>query len=211
MILISKKIPWMKVLLENREKIIAEIPVIPGSQTHPGWQESIYEGKSKTQTGKWLSYYLFQGGNAIVENQKRCPTLMKVLESIPYMWFGTVSLSALTPKSSIIPHFGEYNHELRCQLPLVGYSESQITVGGIEKQYTEEPVIFDDTFYHSVKNQGDKTRIVLLFDFLHTDFTPSEALLMKEALQEYNTQLETTTAKEQVVTSTIQPPGWFVQ
>jgi len=197
--------------MENREKIIAEVPLNPGSQTHPGWQESVYEGRTFTKTGRWLSYYLFQGGNPVPENQKRCPTLMKVLESIPYNWLGTVALSALTPKSSIVPHFGEINYELRCQLPLLGYSESQITVGDIEKQYTEEPVIFDDTFRHSVKNEGDQTRIVLLFDFFHPDFKPTEVLLLQEALKEFNANHVTESAKEQAATSSRQPLDWFVQ
>jgi len=204
------KFSWTKILMENRDQIIAELPLKRGCQLQPGWQESIYEGRTFTNTGTWLSYYFFHGGNPVPENQKRCPTLMKVFESIPINWLGTSSLSALTPKTSIRPHFGEINFELRCQLPLLGFSDAQITVGGIEKQYTEEPVIFDDTFFHSVKNQGDETRVVLLFDFFHPDFAPAEVSLLQEALKVLNTQYITGYAKEQAATLSIQPVNWLV-
>jgi len=200
---------WTKILMENRDQIIAELPLNLGSQFQPGWQESIYEGKSKTITGSWMSYYLFQGGIPLPENQQRCPTLMRVLKKIPYNWLGTVSFSAITPKSHIIPHFGEINFELRCQLPLVDYSEAQLEVGGIEKQYTTEPLIFDDTFFHTAKNHGDKTRVVLLFDFFHPGFTETEVSLLQEGLKVYNTQYTTETAKEQAATSLRQPVDWY--
>jgi len=204
------KFSWTKILMENRDQIIAELPLNRDLDIQPGWQESIYEGKTFTNTGSWMSYYLFQAGTPIPENQQRCPTLMRVLKYIPYNWLGTVSFSALTPTSSIRPHHGEMNYELRCQLPLLGFRNSQITVGGIEKLYTEEPVIFDDTFQHSVKNQGDETRVVLLFDFFHPDFTPEEVSLAQEALKEFSVKHLTSFAKEQKETSLErQPVDWF--
>jgi len=203
------KFSWKKILMENRDQIIAELPVNRGSHIQPGWQESIYGGRTFTETGSWMSYYFSQAGKPLPENQQRCPTLMRVLENIPYNSLGTVSLSALTSNSSIVPHFGEFNYELRCHLPLLGFSEAQITVGGIEKQYTEEPIIFDDTFQHSVKNQGNETRVVLLFDFFHPDFTPAEVSLLREALKEFNEQHTTRWAIEQAATASRQPVDWF--
>jgi len=92
----------------------------------------------------------------------------------------------------------------------VGYDNAQLIVGEIEKQYTELPLIFDDTFVHSAKNEGDKTRIVLLFDFFHESFELAEIELLKQALSEFSAAHTTESAKEQAHTSVTQPANWFV-
>lgn len=110
----------------------------------------------------------------------------------------SVSFSALHPKSSITPHFGEINWELRCQMPLLNFEDSTITVGGNQQGYfADQLVLFDDTFLHSVENRGDRTRIALLFDFFHPDFTSNEISLLKMFLKDYSATFLTSSSLEQ--------------
>jgi hypothetical protein len=64
--------------------------------------------------------------------------------------------------------------KLRIQLPILNSSESILTVDGVEHRYFDgEPIIFDDSFQHSVRNcSSKKSRVVLLIDIWHPDLSP---------------------------------------
>ena len=64
---------------------------------------------------------------------------------------------------------GASNTKLCIHLPIiVPHAKSSITVGGTTKVYEEGlPLIFDSSYEHSVRNDGETNRMVLLVDIWH--------------------------------------------
>ena len=116
-----------------------------------------------------------------------CPVTHSLLQqlSVCECSFGYVYFSVLSPHTYIDPHCGATNAKLRLQLPLIHkraaartttvFSDCSITVNGECRPYVPGKVIvFDDSFTHSVRNDGDDSeRVVLLVDLWHPDLTSS--------------------------------------
>lgn len=126
--------------------------------------------------GSWNYYLFFHVGRRVEENCARCPRTTEILESIPRLnRYGTAAFSALGPNTEILPHWGEHNGELRCFLPLTGLEGCEFLIAQ-EKRRLEPGrcLVFDDTYYHRVWHRGDRTRLVLHFDFFHPDWSDDE-------------------------------------
>jgi beta-hydroxylase len=139
-------------------------------------------------TGTWDVFGLYYMGQKLEKNCSFCPKTTALIESIPGMT--TAGFSALEPETEITPHIGYTDSMLRCHLglivpqPVEGRDTLLPTCAlQVEKEiYTWFPgraFVFDDTKLHSAWNYGDRTRFVLLIDFLKNatkpglDLTPS--------------------------------------
>lgn len=90
------------------------------------------------------------------------PQTMKHLSTINH---SLAMFSILEPHTSIPEHCGYNCIFLRYHLGLIIPPKCFITIDG--KKYTWQPdIYFDDTFQHSVKNESDKFRVVLLLDVI---------------------------------------------
>ena len=81
----------------------------------------------------------------------------------------TALFSILAGGAEIVPHRGSAAGVIRFHYPLIVPTEPQkcwIEIGGYHFFWKEgEPLVFDDTREHWVKNQTDETRVVLIIDF----------------------------------------------
>lgn len=76
----------------------------------------------------------------------------------------------------IHPHRDVSNVFLTMHLPLIAPGDGFIEVGGLRREWRRgEALIFDSSYQHQAQNNSDKTRVVLLVDFLHPDLTREEA------------------------------------
>ena len=132
-------------------------------------------------TGTWDVFGLYYMGQKLEKNCSFCPKTTALIESIPGMT--TAGFSALEPETEITPHIGYTDSVLRCHLglivpqPVEGRDTLLPTCAlQVEKEiYTWVPgrvFVFDDTKLHSAWNYGDRTRFVLLIDFLKNATKP---------------------------------------
>jgi aspartate beta-hydroxylase len=81
----------------------------------------------------------------------------------------------LEPGTVIAPHCGRTNASLRVHLPLWTDPGASMLVGDRQVTWRQgEMVVFDDSFQHAVRHDGDRVRIVLLFDVWHPELGDDE-------------------------------------
>lgn len=127
----------------------------------------------------WSAFHLFREGSPIKENAGRCPVTMGALANVPMPSITGRSpmalFSVLKAGTHIPPHNGMLNTRLICHLPLVVPRDCRLRVGN-ETRVVEEGrmMIFDDSIEHEAWNDGDGTRVVLLFEIWRPELTPVE-------------------------------------
>jgi len=140
-------------LLERKERI-----------PNPHQYHSRDSGISSTE---WRTYVLRLWGHEIAINTQRCPETMRVLDRIPRLH--TAIFSILDGYSSIPPHTGWASGVIRCHYPLMTPQRIEdcfIDIAGRRLSWKEgEPLLFDDTQGHFVRNDTPDMRVVLIVDF----------------------------------------------
>jgi len=112
----------------------------------------------------WKSYILYGYGFRAEANCARCPRTVAWLEQIPDLF--TALFSVMSPGGRLKPHRGVSKAIITCHLPLwvpagpelCGISIDGTTYGWHEGRW----LVFDDTRRHSVWNDTDAPRVVLL-------------------------------------------------
>jgi tetratricopeptide (TPR) repeat protein len=127
----------------------------------------------------WSAFYLWQNGDLVQENARRCPTTVAALERVPMTRMGartpSVLFSLLRPGAHIPPHHGMLNTRLICHLPLVVPEGCWLRVGNETRQWEEgKLLIFDDSIVHEARNPTGETRIILLFDIWRPELDGNE-------------------------------------
>ncbi|BAZ90451.1 putative hydroxylase [Raphidiopsis curvata NIES-932] len=122
----------------------------------------------------WGVLGLYAFGQRLEENCRLCPKTSGVVENIPGMI--TAGFSSLAPGTYIGPHFGVSKAVLRCHLGVVVPDNNcAIRVDKETKNWQEgKCLVFDDTYEHEAWNRSNKTRIVLLVDFMRSNPTSEE-------------------------------------
>lgn len=128
----------------------------------PQWREL---NKSR----RWGVFFLWKGGEAMVENQARCPKTMAALADWPMCELKgtgpTAVFSILDAKTRIPPHVGVNNARLIVHLPLIVPPGCGFRVGAETRGWTPgEAFVFDDTIEHEAWNDSDEPRAVLILD-----------------------------------------------
>lgn len=125
----------------------------------------------------WKVYHLIEEGLRNEANLIHCPTVSKVLDSLNICAcsLGYAYFSVLSANTTIEPHYGVTNVKLRIQIPLLNQSninKCYITINNIDYHYEAgKVIIFDDSYLHSVRNDSNQDRVVLLIDIWHPDLS----------------------------------------
>jgi aspartyl/asparaginyl beta-hydroxylase (cupin superfamily) len=140
-------------------------------------------GHSLLNDARWSAFHLWQGGERVEENARRCPTIMRLLElpSIPRIARRSpmALISILRPGTHIPPHHGMLNTRLICHVPLVVQSGCRLRVGGETRDVVEgQALVFDDSFEHEAWNDGDAVRAVLLFEIWRPELSDEEKVAL---------------------------------
>jgi aspartate beta-hydroxylase len=126
---------------------------------------------------------------------------------------GIAKFSAVTPGTHITPHCGFGNFKLRCHLGLTDAPGCEMRVGSEIRRWEDgKCMVFDDSLQHEVWNKGDRTRIVLLFDFWHPDLAPGEVAVLKDFFALFNRLhvLAGWKRSQMTMKPAVDEPNWWV-
>jgi beta-hydroxylase len=105
-------------------------------------------------------------------NCERFPKTVAILRTIPHLTSAFINL--LEPHARLPEHNGDTNTTYRCHLGLVVPSEGpdcRLLVGGAEHGWREgHAFAFNEAFRHTVWNDTDRDRIVLVFDVMKPEY-----------------------------------------
>ena len=117
----------------------------------------------------WRMYILQAYGVAEQSRMAACPTLAALVRQNPEVL--SASFSFMAPGKHIPPHRGPFRGITRFYMGLImprladGRPAAVLTVDGQEYRVAEgEWMVWDDTFVHEVRNDGNSVRCVLLLD-----------------------------------------------
>ena len=97
---------------------------------------------------------------------------------------GTAEMTILEPGGVIRPHYSDFNAKVVCHLGVRIPKSCALDVAGEARAWKEgEFLVFDDTYLHSVKNEGDSARVILLLHAWHRDLTPVEVTALDALLR----------------------------
>ncbi|ANY19013.1 Aspartyl/Asparaginyl beta-hydroxylase [Tsuneonella dongtanensis] len=127
----------------------------------------------------WGAFYFWRGGERVAANADRCPATMAALELAPMPRIDArspVSLwSRLLPGAHIRPHHGMLNTRLICHIPIRTAPGCTLRVGNEVREWRDGvPLVFDDSIEHEARNDGDRSRTVLLFEIWRPEIAPDE-------------------------------------
>jgi aspartyl/asparaginyl beta-hydroxylase (cupin superfamily) len=132
----------------------------------------------------WKNVYFYNFMWKYHANCKRYPATYALLKSIPNLTFA--EFTVLEPHSRVLPHIGETNTTIRGHLgiripgtlPLAG-----IRVGDEERSWEEgKAVLFSDCHRHTVWNDTDGRRFVLVFDVMRPEFADRKLWMCAQSL-----------------------------
>ncbi|NDI46768.1 aspartyl/asparaginyl beta-hydroxylase domain-containing protein [Goekera deserti] len=125
--------------------------------------------------GRWDQVVLYEAGRRQEEACAMFPVTAAAVAEIPEattMGPGVVTLSLMQPGSRVRPHCGRTNAQLRVHLGVRVPGGASMRVGDEWVTWEEgRCLVFDDSFEHEVRHEGDKPRLILLIDVLHPDLT----------------------------------------
>ncbi len=152
------------------------IAYLPGQPVNQ-WEEL-------NHSSRWSTLHLWRGGQRVQQNLDDCPETARALAEVPLADIAglcpNAMFSVLAPHTRIPPHHGETNARLVVHLPLIVPPGCWYRVGFEERQWTVgEVLIFDDTLEHEARNDGDETRVVLIFDVWNLMLEPAERDLVR--------------------------------
>lgn len=161
--------PWVKEVEAEWHLIRKELDEVMNRRDElPNFQDIMAEVGNINKDNDWKTFFLMGYDNEAVENAKRCPETVRILNKIPGV--KTAFFSILSPGKHIPPHRGPYNGVLRYHLGLMvpePKEQCRIRIGN-DIRYWEEgkSIVFDDTFNHQVWNDTDGFRAILFVDFV---------------------------------------------
>ena len=185
---------WLDPVEAATDDICAELMPILEEGTHFGPYIEVEAEKSShvvASSGKelisspedWTAAYLIRDGKHQTPLAERCPKTLAALEEVPLETIEGrapfVLFSKLTPGAWIAPHTGFLNSRLVCHLPLLVPDGCWFRVGNQVRLWERGKAwVFDDTIEHEARNQGQGTRVVLIFNIWHPDLTEEERHLV---------------------------------
>jgi hypothetical protein len=128
---------------------------------------------------RWSAFHLLRQGQPVAGNADRCPATMAALEQAPIPRIAGRSpmalFSVLRAGTHIPPHNGMLNTRLICHLPLIAPPGCRLRVGNETRPVERDRMmIFDDSIEHEAWNNGNATRVVLLFEIWRPELDERE-------------------------------------
>lgn len=174
--------PWVKTLEEGWSTIAEEFSeVISGKQII---SLSSSNPPYLSNPDAWKNIYFW---NFMWQNHRNCkifPKTYELLKSIPNLTFA--EFTVLEPHSQILPHIGETNTTIRGHLGIsipAPLPNAGILVGNEKRSWENgKVVIFSDAHRHTVWNNTDKRRFVLVFDVMRDEFAGNKTWVCAQCL-----------------------------
>lgn len=133
---------------------------------------STYTPPHVSSPGGWKNLYFMNFMWVQYRNCRKFPRTWRILKKIPGITFAAIGI--LEPHSSILPHYGDTNINIRCHLGIkipAPLPTCGIKVGNEEKGWEEGKVLmFSDCHLHTTWNNSDERRIVVGFDVLKKEY-----------------------------------------
>ena len=128
---------------------------------------------------RWSAFHFYENGRALAQNMGRCPATGAALSMAPLPIIQDRSpmalFSILGSQTHIPPHSGMLNTRLICHLPLIVPPGCRLRVGNhVRPVEAGKVLIFDDSIEHEAWNDGDESRVILLFEIWRPELTPKE-------------------------------------
>lgn len=118
---------------------------------------------NNNKSPEWKVIILIYNGNFIFNSKKMFPKTIEILQKIKYIRMA--GISCLEGGGYIPPHNDEGFERYKYHIPLIIPEKCGIKINNIEYNFDKE-FIFDDTYTHSVWNNSNKPRFVLIIDIL---------------------------------------------
>ncbi|MFJ3644742.1 aspartyl/asparaginyl beta-hydroxylase domain-containing protein [Streptomyces murinus] len=137
-----------------------------------------------TRQKDWQALHLYRDGGLVEESAAIAPTAYKVLDEFAVATEKICPLleshfSTLLPGAVIAPHCDLWNFSINMHLAVDIPDGCAITVAGETRRWVEgECLLFDYSFEHAARNDGDRPRTCLLVDLWHPETTVAERLAL---------------------------------
>jgi aspartyl/asparaginyl beta-hydroxylase (cupin superfamily) len=173
---------WVKVLEDNWHIIRDEFaPIIEGKQEI---KLSSINPPYLSNPKAWKNIYFWNFMWQYHRNCRQFPKTYALLRSIPNLTFA--EFTVLEPHSRVLPHIGETNTTIRGHLGIsipAGLPVAGIKVGDVEREWENGKVIlFSDCHRHTVWNESNQRRFVLVFDITKNDFAHQKYWVSAQSL-----------------------------
>jgi aspartyl/asparaginyl beta-hydroxylase (cupin superfamily) len=160
--------PWARELEANWQTMRAEIERILRYRPELPRLYEVSPGNTRISADdNWQSFVLYGFGYRAENNCNLCPETARLLAKVPRI--ETAFFSILAPGATIPAHKGIVKGLLRCHVGLKVPKHRDRCVLYLDgaPHFWEEgrAFVFDDTYAHSVRNETEDDRVVLLFDF----------------------------------------------
>lgn len=174
------------------EAVLAEesgiVPYVQARENRP------LPANSLLNDARWGAFHLWQDGERVEENARRCPATMRAIEAAPLPFIrGRAPMalfSILKGRTHIEPHHGMLNTRLIVHVPLVVPPGCRLRVGNEVREVQQgKALIFDDSFEHEAWNDSDSARAILLFEIWRPELSAEERAAltaMFEAITDYS-------------------------
>ncbi|MGW3952451.1 aspartyl/asparaginyl beta-hydroxylase domain-containing protein [Streptomyces sp. NPDC004752] len=128
-----------------------------------------------TRQEDWQALYLYRAGGLVEESAGTVPTAYKVLKEFAVETDKICPLlechfSTLLPGAAIAPHCDLWNFSINLHLAVDIPDGCGITVAGETRSWEEgNCLLFDYSFEHEARNDGNRPRTCLLIDLWHPE------------------------------------------
>ena len=132
----------------------------------------------------WKNIYFWNFMWKYHSNCKQFPKTYELLRSIPNLTFA--EFTVLEPHSSVLPHIGETNTTIRGHLGIsipAGLPVAGLRVGNEERGWEDgKVVLFSDCHFHTVWNNSEQRRFVMIFDITKDEFAHQKYWVSAQSL-----------------------------
>jgi hypothetical protein len=142
-------------------------------------------GRNKYWTGAWNACFLISNEHEYEQNTVALPETLQLIKRVPRLG-EFVMISSLNPQSRIAPHTGPWNARVTFHFGLKIPDRCSLRVADEERSWEEgEFLVFEDSFIHEAKNEGQETRFILLIDVWHPQLTDLEIEVFQRLSAEF--------------------------
>jgi beta-hydroxylase len=162
-----KTFPVLGELKKSHDKIKADLQYLLSHHEEIPALHEVHPRDLYVPGRAWRTFLLKIWGHEIKENIAAVPDTYAAISRIPGV--PSALFSILAGGAEIVPHRGSAAGVIRFHYPLIVPKEPEkcwIEISGHHFFWKEgEPLVFDDTREHWVKNETEETRVVLIIDF----------------------------------------------